>query len=62
LHVHRWISFYEYSSRSIEVFTHAKMREMGLNLPEKYGSDFTYSQKVLDISNQYFRKSVAKDS
>lgn len=57
----RWISTYEHSGRSLdefmaEAFTHAKMREMGLPIPEKYGNDFTYSQKVLDAVNRHFSK------
>ena len=55
----RWISTYEHSGRSVdefmaEAFTHAKMRELGLPIPEKYGNDFTYSQQVLDTVNKYF--------
>ena len=58
----RYISSYEHSSRSIdefmaEAFTHAKMRELGLPLPAKYGGDSIYSQKVLDAVNKYFGKS-----
>lgn len=57
----RWISTYEHSGRSVdefmaEAFTHAKMRELGLPIPEKYGNDFTYSQQVLDAVNKYFAK------
>ena len=57
----RWISTYEHSSRSIdefmaEAFTHAKMHELGLPIPSKYGSDFTYSQKVLDVIDKYFHE------
>lgn len=55
----RWISTYEHSSRSVdefmaEAFTHAKMRELGLPIPSKYGKDFTYSRRVLDAVNKYF--------
>ena len=58
----RWISSYEHSSRSIdefmaEAFAHAKMRQLGLTLPDKYGNDYTYSQKVLDTIDKYFNKS-----
>lgn len=57
----RWISAYEYSSRSkdefmAEAFTHAKMREMGLKVPDNYGKDYTYSQQVLKIVDRYFRR------
>lgn len=57
----RWISFYEHSNKSIdeffaEAFAHAKMREMGIEIPDKYGSDFTYSEKVLKIVDKYFKK------
>lgn len=57
----RWISSYEHGNNDLdeffaEAFTHAKMREMGLDIPSKYGSDFTYSQQVLDVVNKYFGK------
>lgn len=63
----RWISSYEHSSKYIdeffaEAFTHAKLKEMGSDIPDKYGKDFTYSQQVLDVTNKYFGKSVAKGS
>ena len=45
-----------------EAFTHAKMRELGLKIPDKYGADFTYSQQVLDVTDKFFGKSVAKDN
>lgn len=59
----RWISSYEKSSGSLdefmaEAFTHAKMREMKLPIPDKYGNDFTYSQKVLEVVNRYFGKNA----
>lgn len=55
----RWISAYEHSSKSkdeflAEAFTHAKMQEMGLQIPEKYGKDFTYSKAVLNVVDRYF--------
>lgn len=57
----RWISAYEHSSRDVdefmaEAFAHAKAEELGLELPSKYGKDFTYSRKVLEIVNKYFKK------
>lgn len=57
----RWISSYEHASRSkdefmAEAFTQAKMHEMGLIIPDKYGKDYTYSQQVLDIVDRYFRR------
>lgn len=57
--VTKWISSYEHSSNSVdeffaEAFTQAKMREMGMGIPTRYGTDFTYSQKVLDVSKKYF--------
>ena len=46
-----------------EAFAHAKMRELGLPIPDKYGTDFTYSQQVLDTVNRYFGKGyVAKSA
>ncbi len=55
----RWISSYEHSNKSkdefmCEAFTQAKMRELGLEIPARYGDDFTYSQIVLDAVDKYF--------
>lgn len=57
----RWISGYEHSHQNVdeffaEAFTHAKAREMGIVLPDTYGNDFTYSQKVLAIIDKYFKR------
>lgn len=57
----RWISSYEHSNSKVdeffaESFAHAKLRELGFDIPSKYGSDFTYSQKVLDVIDKYFKK------
>lgn len=60
----RIISSYEHGAsgpRAIdeflaEAFAHAKMREMGIPIPDLYGKDFTYSQRVLDIVDKYFRR------
>lgn len=58
---HRRISAYEYAQRSIdefmaEAFTHAKMSELGIPISDKYGNDFTYSQRVLDAVDRYFKR------
>ena len=63
--VTRWISSYEHSSRSVdeffaEAFTHAKMHELGLAIPDRYGSDFTYSDRVLAAVDKYFRRKEPK--
>ena len=55
----KWISPYEHSSTGAdefmaEAFTHAQMKEMGLELPDYYGDDFTYSEMVLKIIKKYF--------
>ena len=55
----KWISSYEHSSKGAdefmaEAFTHAQMKEMGLELPKYYGEDFTYSEMVLKIIKKYF--------
>ena len=55
----KWISSYEHSSAGAdefmaEAFTHAQMKEMGLELPSYYGEDFTYSEMVLKIIKKYF--------
>lgn len=57
----RRISSYEYSSRKpdeflAEAFAHAKMRQLGLKKPNKYGTDYTYSEKVLNVVDKYFGK------
>ena len=57
----RWISAYEHGSRSTdefmaEAFAQAKMSEMGFDLPGKYGKDLTYSMRVLEIIDKYFKR------
>lgn len=57
----RWISSYEHSSKKndeffAEAFTHAKLRELGMQSNRNYGSDYTYSQQVLSAVNKYFKK------
>ena len=60
----RFISGYEHSATGAEAideffaeaFAQAKAREMGISLPDKYGDDFTYSQRVLDVVDKYFRR------
>lgn len=60
----RFISSYEHSQTGsgaideffAEAFAQAKAREMGLTLPEKYGEDYTYSQRVLETVDKYFRR------
>lgn len=57
----RWISSYEHGNRSAdeflaEAFTHAKLKQLGLEIPSKYGVDFTYSDKVLAVVDKYFKK------
>lgn len=59
--VHKRISSYEYAQRSIdefmaEAFAHAKMRELGIPISDTYGNDYTYSQRVLDAIDKYFKK------
>lgn len=61
----RWISAYGHSSKGsdeffAEAFTHAKMRSMGIKKPDKYGSDYTYSEKVLNVVDKYFKKKKRK--
>ena len=56
-----WISTYEHSSKSIdefmaESFTLGYMREKGLKLPDKYGTDTEFSSRVLSIVKKYFGK------
>ena len=63
----RWISTYEHSNKSIDefmcdAFTHAKAKELGLSLSDKYGNDYTYSDQVLDTVNKYFGKQDLSNS
>lgn len=41
-----------------EAFTHAKAKQLGINLPYNYGNDYTYSDKVLAVVDKYFGKSL----
>ena len=57
----KWISSYEHSSRSAdeffaEAFAHAKMKQLGIPRHRNYGNDYTYSNKVLDTVDKYFKK------
>lgn len=60
---YRFISAYEHGERKApldeflaEAFTQAKMNEMGLETPSKYGSDLTYSKQVLEVVDKHFGK------
>lgn len=55
----RWISSYAHTSTDefmAEAFTHAKMKELKIDIPAHYGNDFTYSKEVLEAVNKYFKK------
>lgn len=57
----RWISTYEHSHKlpdefMAEAFAQAKILELGYELPPKYNLDLTYSSKVLEIINKYYKK------
>ena len=57
----RWISAYEHSNKALdefaaEAFAQAKMKQMGIALPDKYGTDTTYSDQVLAVVDKYFKK------
>ena len=59
----RWISQYADGGNDIsefmaEAFTQAKMHQLGIQLPDKYGSDYAYSSQVLEIIDKYFKKNV----
>lgn len=43
-----------------EAFTQAKALQIGVDLPEQYGKDLTYSGQVLNIIDKYFKKDTAK--
>lgn len=63
----RWISQYEHSSDNVdeffaEAFTQAKMNQLGMDfMSYGYGSDLTYSNKVLEVVNKYFKKATVAD-
>lgn len=59
----RWISSYEHAETKspydefvAEAFTLAKLDEMGMDIPSKYGSELSYAKQVLAIVNKYFKK------
>lgn len=57
--VSKWISTYEHAHKGndeflAEAFAQAVMHENGLNLPTRYGSDYTFSMKVLELVRKYF--------
>ena len=39
-----------------EAFTQAKMAKLGLPLPREYGSDLTYSNRVISVVDKYFKR------
>lgn len=59
----RWISSYANENLDefmAEAFTHAKLKELDLEIPFQYGNDFTYSNEVLEAVNKYFKKKKKK--
>jgi hypothetical protein len=57
----RWISSYEHGSGEVqeffaEAFAQVKMKEMGFDLPQDFGSDFTYSNEAMKILEKYFKR------
>ena len=59
------ISSYADADRSLdefmcEAFTQAKCVEMGIDLPYEYGNDLTYSNQVLAIIDEYFKRKHKK--
>ena len=66
--VSKWISSYEHGETQnpldeflAEAFTQAKMNQLGLEIPSKYGSDFTYSNQVLELVDKYFKKETLEN-
>lgn len=62
-----WISSYEHGTQDVneffaEAFTQAKMTEKGFDLPVTYGKDLTYSNRVLEVVDKYFKKPLEKSS
>jgi hypothetical protein len=59
----RWISSYAHENIDefmAEAFTHAKLKELKIDIPSQYGNDFTYSDEVLKAVNKYFKKKKKK--
>ena len=55
------ISFYADAKNSLdefmaEAFTQAIAKEKGIQLPDSYGSDLEYAEKVVQIINKYFKR------
>lgn len=53
------ISSYSHASKDeffAEAFAHAKMKEWGYEIPKDHGSNFKYSDEVLQLVNKYFKK------
>lgn len=55
------ISISAYSHHSLdefyaEAFSHAKMKQLGLDKPWGYGDDYTFSDEVLELTDKYFKK------
>lgn len=56
------ISISAYSHHSLdefyaEAFSHAKMKQLGLDKSWGYGDDYTFSDEVLELTDKYFKKS-----
>lgn len=59
LHPMDKISFYAEDNLDefiAESFAHAKCKELGIEVPDYYGTDYTFSQKVLSIVDKYFKR------
>ena len=59
LHPTDKISFYAEDNLDeflAESFIHAKCKELGIDVPDHYGTDYTFSQKVLSIVDKYFKR------
>lgn len=57
--VSRWISSYEHGEKGndefmAEAFTLCYLKENGMKIPEKYGSDFVWAEKVYGVVKKYF--------
>lgn len=50
-------SHYDKDEFLAEAFTQAKAREMGIELPDTYGTDYTYAERILELIDRYFKKS-----
>lgn len=63
----RWISTYEHGTRKLdefiaEAFTQQKLKEYGIPLPKKYGTDDTYSKQIKELIDKHYKRSFVAET